>query len=455
MKRRVFLAVLSFITVLWAPYVLHAMTADDAFDPNIDKEGSYEVNVTSIVVQPDKKILIIGHFTTVGGVARNNIARLNPDGSLDETFNPENPLGDSGEITSIALQPDGKILVDGHAWLGDDDGPTTMIFRLNPDGSLYESFNVNVEKCNVCSASSMALQPDGKILIGGFFTALGGVPRNSLARLNPDGTLDEDFDPNVDGVSIETILLQPDGKILIGGEFSTVGGVARENIARLHPNGSLDGDFDPQPLMIRWVRSIALQTDEKILVGGKFFPALGEIAMVRLNSNGSLDDTFNPDVGVWDEENGFGLIDCFGVQSDGKILIGGHFDTVGDTDRRFLARLNPNGSLDDPFDPQISCIGYCLGSSVTAIALQSDDGRTGVMPTLLLTGGMNLNYSLPAGRRLDLCVIDVAGRTVLARSDIAPCDRLILDLGRRPRGVYFIRLQTGNATVERKVLLAK
>jgi len=90
-----------------------------------------------------------------------------------------------------------------------------------------------------------------------------------------------------------------------------------------------------------------------------------------------------------------------------------------------------------------------------AIGLQSDDGRTGVMSTLLLTGGMNLNYSLPAGRRLDLCVIDVAGRTVLARSDIAPCDRLILDLGRRPRGVYFIRLQTGNDTVERKVLLAK
>src|SRR5438309_937817 len=123
----------------------------------------------------------------------------------------------------------------------------------------------------------VVVQPDGKILIVGDFTTLspnGGaaVTRNRIARLNPDGTLDTAFDPSANNV-IYAIALQADGKILIGGAFTTLspnGGAAvtRNRIARLNPDGTLDTAFDPNANNV--VRAIAVQADGKILVGGSF-----------------------------------------------------------------------------------------------------------------------------------------------------------------------------------------
>src|SRR6266513_2205981 len=132
----------------------------------------------------------------------------------------------------------------------------------------------------------VVVQPDGKILIGGTFTTLspnGGVAvtRNRIARLNPDGTLDTDFDPNATGSEVDSIAVQADGKILAGGFFSNIGGQPRNNIARLDATTGLADSFDPNANST--VYAIAVQTDGKILAGGNFNGA---------NSNGGQTRNF-------------------------------------------------------------------------------------------------------------------------------------------------------------------
>ena len=228
---------------------------DYPFDPNANN------TVWSIAVQSDGKILIGGDFTTLnnGTITRNHIARLNPDGSVDTTFDPNA----NGTVYSIAVQSDGKILIGGtFTTLNGGTITRRRIARLKSDGSVDTTFDPNADN----TVRSIAIQSDGKILIGGDFTTVGGTARNYVARLNPDGSVDTTFDPNAN-LSVYSIAVQSDGKILIGGWFTSVGWAARNYIARLNTDGSLD-TFNPDANS--GVRSIAVQSDGKILIGGNF-----------------------------------------------------------------------------------------------------------------------------------------------------------------------------------------
>jgi uncharacterized delta-60 repeat protein len=202
-------------------------------------------SVNTIAVQPDGKILIGGTFTKYNQITRNSLARLNPDGSLDLTFDPGK--GVNGYVETLLLQPDGKILVTG-LFEKYNDVAVPRIVRLNPDGSLDPSFVVATDIASKLEVQTIALQPDGKILIAGDFvipTDKGSV-RPRIIRLNPDGSLDSTFTPGSGANDVITsIALQPDGKILIGGDFTQYNGVLRNRLARLQPNGSLDPTFDP------------------------------------------------------------------------------------------------------------------------------------------------------------------------------------------------------------------
>ena len=322
----------------------------DSFNPNAN------AFVRSIALQPDGKTIIVGAFSTVNGVNKNYIARLNSNGSLDINFNPDA----NSPTYSVVLQPDGKIIVGGlFTTIGPsiDAVPRNYIARINSDGTLDTSFDPNANN----AVESIALQPDGKILIAGGFTTIGhsidATPRNRLARLNSDGTLDTSFiDPNVSD-SVYSIVPQPDGKILIGGRFTTVGGTTRNRIARLNSDGTLDTSFNLNPGSS--VRSIALQPDGKILIGGDF-ETIGDTTRfkaARLNSDGSLDTSFNPNVND--------SVRSIALQPDGKILIGGSFTKVGGVTRNYIARLNSDGTLDTSFDPNAN-------NAVESIALQTD-----------------------------------------------------------------------------------
>ena len=187
----------------------------DSFDPNASS------SVNSIAVQADGKILAGGGFGTFspnGGTAvtRNRIARLERDGRLDRTLNLNLPMN-SG-ITAIAVQPDGKILLGGRfsTVLGVS---RNNIARLNSDGTLDTVFNPNANgPMGSTPVYSIALQPDGKILVGGALTSIGGQTRNGIARLDPLTGAADSFNPNASG-GVGLITVQPDGKILVGGGF--------------------------------------------------------------------------------------------------------------------------------------------------------------------------------------------------------------------------------------------
>jgi uncharacterized delta-60 repeat protein len=303
--------------------------------------------VKSLAFQPDGKLLIGGSFVGLNNRARNNLARLQRDGRLDETFSPG--FGADVFLDDVAVQPDGQILIVGPFTCFNGE-PRQGIARLHPDGSLDATFHPSVDGY---SPTCLALQSDGKILVGGAFTNVCGAPRKALARLNPDGSLDTSFDAasvmTASGASITALALQPDGKVLIAGQFVTA---YDQPLARLNSDGSRDLSFVTPQIRessnVGWLYSLALDEAGRILIGGRFWSVNGTVreGVARLNTNGSLDITFIAGPLAEDKE-----VTKVAVQPDGKVLIGGTFLQVNGTVRHGLARLLANGAVDISFDP--------------------------------------------------------------------------------------------------------
>ncbi|MCX6902202.1 MAG: hypothetical protein NTW03_01725 [Verrucomicrobia bacterium] len=322
------------VTSAVAELTVNMVPLDGTFDPGASAA------VYGLTMQADGKILVGGAFSTLGGQPRLALGRLNVDGTLDSGFDP----GTGGTVCAMAVQTDGKILVGGNfSALGGQ--PRSNLGRINADGTLDSGFNPNAGNIG-STVYSLALQSDGKILVGGNFSSINGQPLTNLARLNTDGTLDSAFNPGVGGGSHTYVLaltVQPDGKILLGGSFIALGGQPRANIARLNEDGTLDGDFNPGADSI--VRNMVLQADGKILVGGQFTILGGqpEICIARLKMDGTVDREFNSGAD-WP-------VRSISVQADGKIVVGGYFTALGGQPRNYLGRLNADGTLDDKFDP--------------------------------------------------------------------------------------------------------
>ena len=334
---------------------------DSSFNPDI--EGMSGSSVYAIAVQADGQILIGGCFTTVNGETRNNVARLNADGSLDASFDIGS--GVDGNVNAIATQADGKILIGGY-FIEVNGVAYNSIARLNADGSFDQGFNANISEYDPVYA--IAVQADGNILIGGYFSAVNGVTRNRIARLDADGSLDGSFDPGSGAGSsgVETIALQTDGKILIGGWFSMVNGVAHNGIARLNADGSLDQSFNPD--VDSSVQAIALQADGKILIGGYFIVVNGVAHnnIARLNADGSLDTSFNTDISASN------TIETITVQANGRIIIGGDFTNVNSESRKRIARLHSGDSDGDGIEDAADKFPLDPGES-----LDTDNDGTG------------------------------------------------------------------------------
>jgi uncharacterized delta-60 repeat protein len=351
------------VTSAPAVLVVNASLLDAGFAPGASGGGF--PSVYALAVQADRKILVGGAFTSLGGQTRNNLGRINADGSMDLNFNPGAGGGVDTAVGALAVQPDGKILVGGE--FTSLAGQTrNNIGRLNPDGTLDTTFNPGVSGGDFSLVYSMAVQADGKILVGGDFTTLGGQSRTNIGRLNADGTVDSTFNPKTDG-PVYALVVQPDGKIVVGGYFTRLGGLSRTNLGRLNAAGTIDTTFstgagtDDAPDAA--VFGLAMQADGKVLVGGAFTTLGGQARanLGRLNVNGTLDTTFNPGA------NGF--VESFAVQTDGKILVGGAFTALGGQSRSHIGRLNTNGTLDSIFSPQPAGGSF---ATVSALALQAD-----------------------------------------------------------------------------------
>ncbi|MGZ9159266.1 MAG: delta-60 repeat domain-containing protein, partial [Nitrospira sp.] len=334
------------------------------------------------VLLPDGKYLLFWSTDTLTDQRTGAITRYLPDGSLDETF----ALSRTYKFVGAAASTDGgQVIVAATRYLY--DSPITEIIRLNADGSIDPTFNINVaDRTANIGVRAMVIQPDGKILVAGLFEDFAGTGQQKIVRLLANGTLDPSFTPppfyegETVGIMTKPVVLS-DGKILIAGNFSFMG----EGVARLHPDGSYDPAFWASGYTINAfspVRGVILQDDGKIVLGGQlrvWFPKGGSVyvPLFRLEANG------DPDMSYTHVTTLSAFARDLAAQPDGKILA---------ANLNSVYRFNTDGSLDNSFTPPVLLnAALSLPSSPGAYTVDiQPDGQ-------ILIGGFFPDVNLPPG----------------------------------------------------------
>ncbi len=408
--------------------------------------------LNQIVVQADGKILVSGSFGPKGEF-RKTLIRLHADGLLDDGFNPPvNMFGGLSSVTMLeagkillgtgrgvvrllptgelddsfnineyavsatALQPDGKILV-GH-WVSDTINYVTghgPVIRLNSDGSVDTSFEASPGAANF-SVSALEVQSDGHILVGGHFDRFSGQPAVGIVRLDgTDGQIDPAFSIKLESRGyLDQTVTQPDSKLLVFGDFNSVNDQSSNDLVRLRADGSIDSSFNIGTgvdgfwdLNGGFVRSVALQQDRKIIVGG-FFSSFNQVfanSLVRLNEDGSVDPSFKK----FELEKYY--VNAVAVQQDGKILVGGaaYYGEEGE----FVIRLLPDGSRDPDFVT-------ASGRGFVGQILVQEDGK------ILVGGGFNNYNNASANHLVRLNTDGTIDPTFRAIGSDSPVEKLVL-----------------------------
>ena len=361
-------------------YAVALYQADGTLDPSFDGDGKiitpmgFPVNsvANDVATQADGKVVVVGHAYN-GSNDDFMVARYNADGSPDNSFGSfgkvmtdiavQNPFGE--RATSVAIQPDGKILVGGHTNPAGND-PDFAVVRYNTNGSRDVTFDGDGVATTSFSSSEyindIEIQPNGKIVAVGYVFVASAYDI-AVARYNADGTPDLSFDGDGKlttdfaggGDRAESVAIQPDGKIVVAGGGS-IGPGFDFQLVRYNADGSLDTSFDGDGKLMTDVtglndgaNAVAIQADGKIVAAGTggSFNSL-DFAIVRYNSNGSPDTTFDLDgkvtTSIFARDNAFGMA----IQPDGRIVLAGYSDNGTHTDAA-LARYNADGSLDGSF----------------------------------------------------------------------------------------------------------
>lgn len=357
-----------FLVLLFVPFqtVLFAQQGkvDNTFNVVDDGEfgDGFNAPVRTLQIQRDGNLIVGGDFLSLNGIPVSYLTRLNPDGSIDETFNTG--TGFNGKIYSSFLQTDGKIIVGGSftAYNGINVG---RIIRLNPDGSYDTSFNTTIG-ATTGIVYDIASQLDGKFIIVGSFTKYNGTTVNRVVRLLPNGSLDTSFITNSgSALLISHVKVLTSGKVILTGNFTTFNNTPANRIIRLNSDGSYDATFNSGSGFDDDVKAIALQTDGKIIVGGNFttYDSVTANRIIRLNEDGSKDDSFITGTGF--NKNG---VEVIKIDENGDVMVGGSFTGFyNNTATTRLIFLNSDGTIKPDFD-----IG--LGpASASVFALEFDE----------------------------------------------------------------------------------
>lgn len=397
-------------------------TVDVPFDSIGGISGGSNPVVYDAVRQPDGKIIIGGNFTTVNGQSAKNIARINTDGTLDPTFNVG--TGADDVVYAVVAQPDGKVVIGG-AFLHYNGTAAQFVTRLNANGTLDAGFTGPVFTGPILSGgtgiwyvASLALQPDGKLLLGGAFYFTGGAHfKSGLCRVSANGTLDATFSGVVDGAtisgstgnlrSVKRIAPQLDGNIVIAGDFTAFNNVDRSGLARVTSTGALDNTFAPTLALTTngSINAIMVQPDGKILVGGNFTAVNNATAsyLARLTSTGTTDPLLPLAAGPTHQ------IYDFAMQPDGKIVYAGDFGTFQGNNGpmwRFFAGLS---GLPGTIQWSASTENVFAGGNLVLTAT-----RTGGS-----SGALSVNYALDAASAAAANVTAASGTLSWANGDSA------------------------------------
>jgi uncharacterized delta-60 repeat protein len=331
--------------------------------------------VNAVQQQPDGKYVVGGYFTQVNGSAVTGLARLNADGSLDQAF--ATTADNKYTINKIRLLPNGQILLQAYGLITVGGRTYNTIAKVNADGSAVTSFSVGT---GASAIGTMEVQADGKILVGGDFTTFNGVAANSLVRLNADGSIDQAFTTALNGgftrtnygsANIHSVAVQPDGKILVAGNFDNYNNTGRRGLVRLNANGSLDTSFTPALSTSNAdfeVLAVALdpRTNYVLAFRNGFFTQ----QIIRLTTTGAPDNSFTT-------SSTFNCISYsttndeeFDVDSNGRVIVSGCFTSYGGpaSGNNFVTRFLANGQRDTQF-----AIGQQLDGRVSCVKVLAND----------------------------------------------------------------------------------
>jgi Domain of unknown function (DUF4347)/Domain of unknown function (DUF5122) beta-propeller len=351
-------------------------TVDPTFDPNVNNTifvGSEAV--LSIVLDSSGNPYISGSFQNIGTIPRNGVAKLNPvTGAADPIFNPDTNVFNVS-FSEIVLDSSGKPYVGGN-FNGGFSAPRKHIIKLNPTtGAVDDTFFPDPDGFGIYA---IAIDSNGNPILGGNFTNIGGQARNNIAKVNPaTGAADATFNPNADG-PVNDLILDSIGNLYVGGDFDNIGGQARSRIAKLNPTtGAVDATFNVNVTGLS-VNAIALDSNDNLYVAGLFNNIGGQARsrIAKLNpTTGAADATFNANV----IGNGFFTsVNAIAIDSNGNPILGGTFNSIGGQPRNNIAKVNPiTGAADATFNPNAD-------SFISAITL--DKGRN-----LLYTPNANFN----------------------------------------------------------------
>jgi uncharacterized delta-60 repeat protein len=304
--------------------------------------GPNDGNVNHIDQYGDR-LYVAGSFNTFSGTSSPGLVRLFLNGDIDTSYN----LGTGfvgGHPTYFEAQSNGKFVYGGN-FTSFDGNPTGRIVRLNTNGSYDATFITGTGFDG--TITSLLVLPDDKILVGGQFSNYDGNPVNYFCRLNSNGTLDNSFLNGLPDNSVFSIARQSDGKLIVAGSFTNYNGNVAEHIVRINSNGSYDNTFNTTNGFNNTVSELAIQPDGKIICAGAQFTTYSGVSanrIIRLNVDATIDNTFNYGTGFNAQ------VLSIGLQTDGKILAAGQFTSYSGVSSYKIIRLNSNGSFDNTFD---------------------------------------------------------------------------------------------------------
>ncbi|MDU0371562.1 T9SS type A sorting domain-containing protein [Hymenobacter endophyticus] len=467
-------AALGAALLLHLPASAQTSRIDPTFSPVqatlLENGISVPATIQDIVRQADGKYIIAGNFTAINGAPASGLARLEASGTLDAAFTAA--CQTNGPVSSLALQPDGRLLVGG-SFTTLAGSPRAYVGRLEPSGVLDASFAPYAPPVRaVGGVSKLLIQPDGKVLVAGLFNLRGaGQADQYVVRLSGStGQYDPSFQftlPTPD-TSPRTILVQPDGHVLMGGNGPSYRRAFM--LTRLRPDGFVDAGFNTlESTFTSELNTLALDALGRIYAGGMFQNGPGNAFLRRYLPNGTIDPDFNyPRTST---SQYAGTIAAIALQPNGRLLV---------AQAKGVERLLPNGSFDTSF---ITGIGGTVrqflvqpdGAIMVAGTALTGTGATGAVGLVRILDANVLRmqpsvaesrtaaWPVPAHDMLHLeldaaskpqrvQVLDALGRPILTLNQ--PGTQVKLPLTHLAAGVYQVRVEYANAgQVRRRVVV--
>jgi uncharacterized delta-60 repeat protein len=311
--------------------------------PCVEFGTGFSNNVNTTLVDSNSMILG-GTFTAFSGVSAPRIFGLNLDGSINTQFSAG--TGTDSSIFAIKRYDANSVLVAGGFTAYQGLANSYCFFKIDNNGTYINGTSLSTGVDD--QINTIELTNDGKIYLGGAFLNFSGLSRNRIVRINSDYTLDNTFQIGTGfGAAVNTIVRQSDNKLFVGGAFTTYSGASANRMIKLNDDGSIDNTFNIGTGFNNSVNVIVTQNDGKVLVGGSFttFSGISANRIIRLNSDGTVDSSFVYGTAM----SAVSSVNSITIQPDNKILVGGSFQIYNGTSVRRLIRLNTDGTLDNTF----------------------------------------------------------------------------------------------------------